>query len=169
MQSVAVATLPLPTLPTQATTAHTFTEMKAHPLISVPKPCDNNCTITFTKHNAKVFHNNKHILTTPRNLHTKLYHLDLTQTETTPTHRCYHILPTTNNINLLKWLHQSLYSPAPTTLLKSVSNNQLATFPRLTKNNIKQHLPQSEATTKGHLNQTRKNTQSTKATSNIYT
>jgi hypothetical protein len=47
------------------------------------------------------------------------------------------------------------------TLLKAICNGHLATFPGLTVANVNKFLPKSMATSKGHLDQTRKNARST--------
>ena len=55
--------------------------------------------------------------------------------------------------NLVKFLHQSLFSPRPSTLLKAVKKNFLASFPGLTPNLVQKHLETSVPTELGHLRQ----------------
>ena len=55
--------------------------------------------------------------------------------------------------DLATFLHGALFSPSPSTLLKAIKNNNLTTWPGLTEEIIKKHLPPSNATAKGHLNQ----------------
>ena len=170
--STDVATLNLPSFPPVLRQSHVFPAMTSYPLISVPKLCDHGCTVTFTSTNAFIHRDNQLLLTVPRHHTTKLWHMDLsadhpgTTTAPLPTsppqQHCYHILPTRNNSDLLKWLHQSMFSPSPTTLIKAIRNRQLITFPGLTIDNVRKHLPPSVATAKGHLDQVRKNIQSTK-------
>ena len=62
----------------------------------------------------------------------------------------------------LQFLHQALFSPTKSTLLKAIKNGNLATWPMMTADNISKHLPQSEATSIGHMDQKRKNIRSTK-------
>jgi hypothetical protein len=56
------------------------------------------------------------------------------------------------------------FSPSTSTLIRAINNGNFATWPMFTSENIKKHLPKSEATALGHLDQQRKNTQSTKRT-----
>ena len=60
-------------------------------------------------------------------------------------------------------LHKALGSPKTSTLLRAVENNNLTTWPALTKSNITKYLPKSVETALGHLDQERKNQCSTKS------
>jgi hypothetical protein len=71
------------------------------------------------------------------------------------------LLPEGTAADVEKFLHQALFSPSTSTLLKAIKNNQLTTWPGLTSENVLKHLPKSIATTFGHQDQTRKNTRST--------
>jgi hypothetical protein len=62
----------------------------------------------------------------------------------------------------VEYLHQTLFSPVLSTLLKAIDKGNFATWPMLTRANVTKHLPKSEATPMGHLDQKRKNIQSTK-------
>jgi hypothetical protein len=55
----------------------------------------------------------------------------------------------------LKFMHQCLFSPTVDTLCKAIDNNQLTGFPHLMSALVRKYLPDSEATTKGHMNCTR--------------
>jgi hypothetical protein len=50
----------------------------------------------------------------------------------------------------------------PSTWITAINNGHFATWPGLTADLVRKHLPRSTATVKGHLNQQRKNLQSTK-------
>ena len=65
---------------------------------------------------------------------------------------------------LAKYLSGTLFNPRPSTLLPIRCNN-LLTFPGLTTKLIINHLPESEASLKGHLTQEQKNLRSTKTPS----
>ena len=52
---------------------------------------------------------------------------------------------------LMTFLHQCLFSPTKTTLISAIDNNQLVTFPGLTKHNVNKYLPDSPETCKGHM------------------
>jgi hypothetical protein len=64
----------------------------------------------------------------------------------------------------LKFMHQCLFSPTVDTLCKAIDNNQLIGFPHLTSALVRKYLPESEATTKGHMNRTRRGLRSTTKT-----
>ena len=55
-----------------------------------------------------------------------------------------------------------MYSPVISTLQKALDKNWLSGLPGLTSQSLKQHTPHSKATAKGHMDQSRKNQQSTK-------
>ena len=67
--------------------------------------------------------------------------------------------PTYRNI---KYLHQCAFSPTTRTWLQAVKKGHFKTWPGVTVEAIQQYLPKSEATTLGHLDQQRKNIQSTR-------
>jgi hypothetical protein len=46
------------------------------------------------------------------------------------------------------------------TWLKAIQNGNFATWPSITVANVRKYLPKSDATAKGHMNQTRQNTRS---------
>jgi hypothetical protein len=64
--------------------------------------------------------------------------------------------------NHARFLHQALYSPPTTSLLRAlVRSTKLKTFPGVTPHLIIHHLPPSTATDKGHMQQHRQGIQST--------
>ena len=64
---------------------------------------------------------------------------------------------------VIKFLHQCLFCPPKSTLLKAIRNNQLATWPGLTAEAVKKYLPEScPATDKGHMKRQQKAIRSTK-------
>jgi hypothetical protein len=58
---------------------------------------------------------------------------------------------------LATYLHATLGSPAPSTLLRAICRGHLTTIPGLTTNLISKHLPKSIAMTLSHQNQEAKN------------
>ena len=58
---------------------------------------------------------------------------------------------------LQAWHHTTLGAPVVTTLIKAIDTNLLTTFPGLTSNGVRKHLPKSIQTTMGHLHKVRKN------------
>ena len=63
----------------------------------------------------------------------------------------------------IKYLHQCAFSPTPRTWIQAVKKGHFKTWPGVTVDAIQRYLPKSEATTMGHLDQQRKNTQLTKS------
>ena len=56
-------------------------------------------------------------------------------------------------MELAQWLHASCGSPKPSTFCTAIEKGNFLTWPGLTSNLVKKHLPAIEATSKGHLNQ----------------
>jgi hypothetical protein len=70
----------------------------------------------------------------------------------------------TNKRDLVQFLHASAFSPMQETWLKAIRVGHFATWPGLTEDLVRKHLPKEIATVKGHLSQRRKNTRSTTTT-----
>ena len=62
----------------------------------------------------------------------------------------------------MKYLHQALFSPTITTLIHAIRKGHLQAWPGLSEAHVKKYLSNSDATIKGHLDQSRKNLLSTK-------
>ncbi len=63
---------------------------------------------------------------------------------------------------LINYLHACCFSPTKQTFIKAIQKGNLVTFPGLSEKAVKQFLTPSVATAKGHLDQERKNLQTTK-------
>jgi hypothetical protein len=61
----------------------------------------------------------------------------------------------------VKYLHQCCHSRTTSAFIKAIDNNFLTTWPGLTSDLVRKHLPKLDATIKGHLRQTFKNKRST--------
>ena len=64
---------------------------------------------------------------------------------------------------LASFLHATCFNPVKPTFIKAVKNGKFSTWTGLKAKLIATHLPKSEATIFGNLDQTRKNTRSTKS------
>jgi hypothetical protein len=64
----------------------------------------------------------------------------------------------------IKWIHAACGYPVKSTWLKAVKAGNFHGWLLLKEKNINKYFPEADETTKGHLNQTRKNARSTKAT-----
>ena len=69
-------------------------------------------------------------------------------------------LPSTKEV--VRFLHASLGHPTQATLLTAAQHGNLVTFPGMTPQNISRHFPESDATQKGHMKQTKQGVRSTK-------
>ena len=69
-------------------------------------------------------------------------------------------LPTTEQA--IKWMHAVCGYPVKSTWLAAAKAGNYTGWPLLTERNVKKYYPETVATAKGHMNQTRKNVHSTK-------
>jgi hypothetical protein len=68
---------------------------------------------------------------------------------------------TSTQTDLFSYLHAACGSPVPSIWIKAINNGHFATWPGLTAKLVREKLPKSIATVKGHLNRQRKNIRST--------
>jgi hypothetical protein len=162
----------IPDLPTKACEAHLFPDL-AHALLSIGLLCDHVCTAIFDKQHVKISYKNAIILTGYHDPETNLWKVPLqpTPAQTQPAQPAW-ILPytqhhansayhTSTQIDLVTYLHAACGSPVPSTWIKAINNGHFATWPGLTAKLVREKLPKSIATVKGHLNRQRKNIRST--------
>ena len=69
-------------------------------------------------------------------------------------------LPSTEQA--VKWMHVVCGYPVKLTWIKAIKAGNFMGWPMLAETNIKKYYPETSETSKGHLNQTRKNVRSTK-------
>ena len=69
-------------------------------------------------------------------------------------------LPSTEQA--VKWMHAVCGYPVKSTWLKAIKAGNFVGWSILTKRNVNKYYPDTNETPKGHMNQTRKNVQSTK-------
>jgi hypothetical protein len=69
------------------------------------------------------------------------------------------------HLELAQYLHAACYSPVKSTFQRAIKNGHFTSWPGLTVDVIKNHLPRSVATVQGHLHQERQGLQTTKQTS----
>jgi len=164
LQSSHVTKIPLP-LPDNATTAHIIPNLR-HSLISVGKLCDHNCNVLFTRTHADIVCNGHPIATAQRDNN------GLWSLASSPPHRALTMkanLQQTQSTTIrdhLHFLHAACFSPTTSTLIQAIQRNYLTTWPGLHTALIRKHLPKSPHTAKGHLDQQRKNTRSTRTSDN---
>ncbi len=150
--------------------AFVLDNLKSASLVSLGQLCDDGCIVTLTKSTLQVIKNNEVIMTGHRNFNDGLWDIPLQQDQCPPRPPKSTIRHSVNVIinhhktksQLVKFLHAACFSPATSTFLRAFKNGNFITWPGLTEKLITKFLPTSEATIKGHLNQERKNQQSTK-------
>jgi hypothetical protein len=76
-------------------------------------------------------------------------------------------MPTAQNSGTSQFLHAIAFSPVPSTWIAAAQRGFFKLWPCLTAAAVRKHLPKSEATTKGHIDQTRKKLYSTKLPDNM--
>lgn len=164
IQSTHESHLPIDGLSAEASTAHLFPDLD-HFLISVGLLCDDGCEATFTKDQAVVTKNGITILTCTRHDNGLWYYALANQPPITcPDHvKDFAAYAASSSISeVIQFMHAALGSPAQSTLLQAIHAGRLTTWPGLTVENVRKHLPKSTATVKGHLDHIRKNIRSTK-------
>jgi hypothetical protein len=147
-------------------------------LMSVGTLVDAGYIVIFDKTEVRIMDGDHIIMRGQRHPHTGLWHMkpqkpqEPPSTETTRTtdEEPQHILqeyagaaigaPTT--AAMIKFDHAALFSPSLSTLNQALDNHWLLNFPGLSRKSFQKHPPKSAATDKGHLDQQRKNSQSTK-------
>ena len=105
------------------------------------------------------------IITGERNLSDGLWDIPITKNNPTlRQHLNIIIVKDKTKQQLAAYLHACCFSPSLKTFIKAVKNGNFISWPGLDANLIEKHLTASIATAKGHLDQERKNLQSTKPT-----
>ena len=174
LKSTHTATIDIPWLPKAARQAHIVPGLSHASLISIKSLCDAGCVVTYTHEHCNVEYNKKLVWQGTREQGTGLWVLPLNEespihstrdqdTKIHQTETAYNVHALTSKASVIKFLHQCLFSPPKTTLLKAVENNQLPTWPGFTAEAIKKYLPESSpATDKGHMKRQRQGIRSTK-------
>ena len=171
IKPTATGNLPLP-LPSSATKATVYPALKSASLLSIGQLCDVGCSAVFTKEMLKVFNtSNDLILTGHRNPADGLWDVNLSSLQPTPPATA--ATPAPNSIKIIMrfdktkaelamYYHACLGSSVVSTFIHAIKQGFLNTWPGLTVELIKNHLPPSIPTAKGHLRQESQRLQSTR-------
>ena len=165
--------LPFKALTDSAKQAYILPSLTNSSLLSIGQLCNENCTAIFTKRLMLILHKGKIILTGNRNYSDGLWDI-LCHNAGTPGYKKSTVQ--SNNINILtardkrshelaNFLHACAGSPSIRTFQDAINNNFLATWPGIDKLNMKYLITDHTNIALGHLDQERKNVQSTKVTS----
>jgi hypothetical protein len=168
MYSTHEADLDVPNLPPAARHGHIVPALKSLSLISIGQLCDTACNVTFDSSVVQVLHNDAVILMAgTRKPETKLWHLELTPPPAPPIrlHQANGAIGSATPAELVAFAHATLFSLALSTLHTALAQGFISNFPGLTARTLRKFPPRSIAMVKGHLDQSRKNQQSTKVSS----
>ena len=152
-----------PSLSPEATTAHVFEDLTNTSLLSIGQLCDDDCTAIFDKCAMRIVKNGMTIVQGTRNVNDGLWDVSLPVQPTAPTSVANAIIKkSATHAELADYLYACCGSPPLRTFLRAIKNGNLITWPGIRDIDFNKHLTKSIATAKGHLNQERKNLQSTK-------
>ena len=138
---------------------HIIPGLAHHFLISIRHLCDTGCTAEFTANNVNV-KKDANILLRGWRAPPGLWHLPLTNHDNTspqPPPECHNAYTTTTKAKHMEYLHAAVFSPVPATCIKAIQKKIFTSWPGLTAKAVTKHLPKSIATSKGNLDQKRKN------------
>lgn len=166
MYSTHVAELDVPSLPPAARECHIVPALHNQSLLSIGHLCDAGCSIELDATSLTVRYNDTIVLTGTRTPQTRLWQVDRGHTPTahccTPTHSANTAIGSATPAETVAFAHASLFSPALSTLHAALDAGWLLNFPGLSARALRKHPPQSYPMVKGHLDQVRRNTRSTK-------
>ena len=160
-----------PQLPKSVRASHIVPGLAHTSLVSIKMLIDAGCNVTYDTKHVKKFYKGKGVWTGTREFLTGLWVLTLKQvgkitqpiTNVTDNHTANNAYQMTSNEELIRYLHQCLFCPPKSTLLKAIKNNQLATWPGLTAEAVQKYLPDScPAIDKGHMKRQKKGIRSIK-------
>jgi hypothetical protein len=119
-------------------------------LLSVGQICDSGCDICFTATVGTIKHNDAVILFGGRDLVSGLLYVDMATPQPVVEHNVYesHTLTDRN-----AYLHATSFSPVKYTWIKVIENGNFPMWSGLTSDNVRNHLPKSDAMVKIHINQ----------------
>jgi hypothetical protein len=158
--STHTAALNLTSLPHAAIQAHILPGLAQHSLLSVGQMCDSGCAIIFTATKVAVKNVATTILTGQRDKDSGLGCVPLgnsISTQAAPEHYYQNIYEKNSIKETITYLHACCFSPVQETCLKAIKNVHFSTLPSFTVDNVREYLPKSDATAKGHMNHIRQN------------
>jgi hypothetical protein len=132
--------------------------------------CDNGFEARFTRSSVIITDaNGATILTGPRDPANGLWKLPLADPappnpplSLAPQHAANSVYELTKKRDIVRYLHQACCSPVSSTWIKAIDAGYFATWPGLTAELVRKHLPKSLATSKGHMRHERQGLRSTK-------
>jgi hypothetical protein len=171
-----------PSLSKEASLAHVLPKLTNSSLVSLGKLCDDDCLILLHKKWLSIMKNNEQIMKGTRNQIDGLWDIDIEKKVS--------LLPgerTSNNtsseqpklcVNMIirkdrtkqelgAYLHDCAFSPCLSTFQQAIRNGNYLSWPGIENINFKNIIRDTTAIEKGHMDQERKNLQTTKPAPNI--
>ena len=149
---------------TEGTKVYVFPHLTNESLISVGQLCDDGCIVFFTQNHFYVTKNDQLIIKGNRNPSDGLWDFNKTinplQNNTNNVN--YIITKNKTKLDLARYFHASLFSPSISKLQKAIKRGNLITWPGINNLSFNKLIGITIATEMDHLNQERKNLQSTK-------
>jgi hypothetical protein len=162
IKSPHICDLLLTYFPRQARITHVLPGLVHNSLISVGQFCDSGCNVIFKREQASVMKHGKCVMLGSRDPRSRLWRADLKKPKPAVQPACNHAHDTSTQKELINYLHAVFFSPVKSTWIAAIKNGNFTSWPGLTERAVERHLSKSSATVKGHLNQQRMNTRSTK-------
>ena len=148
-----------------ATSANVIKGLTNTSLISIGQLCDDNCTAIFEKTNLRVYKNNILVVSGIRNFKDGLWDIVLGKQPQYPVQVANIIIrQDKTKRDLAEYLHKCAFSPCISTFRKAIRNGNFLTWPGIEELNFNKLIQNTLPTARGHLDQERKNLQSTKPT-----
>jgi hypothetical protein len=164
-----------PSFSAKAKTAHVLDGITNASLISLGQLCDDDCIAVLDKKIIQVFKDKQCILQGKRNITDGLWDIAIPSTRALPRHTPPShpqlnaiIRKDLSKTQLVQYLHGCCGSPVLSTWKKAIKNGNFITWPGIDALSLSS-LPKSLASAKGHLDQERKNLQSTRISLDIVT
>ena len=155
-------------LSAQSQKAHILDGITNSSLISLGQLCDDDCVAILDKQKIEIYKNNHRVLYGPRNRTDGLWDIPLPGQPTGSTsHYVFHkanaiVRKDQTKAELAEYLYGCCGSPAISTFKKAIKNGNFITWPGIDTLSLDRDLLPSIASAKGHLDQKRKNLQSTR-------
>jgi hypothetical protein len=168
----ATAELACPTFNICTRSAHIINDLASHSLLSCGQMCDAGYKVLLDNGQVQAIDGNVsvqgHIVMRVQHDHsTGLWTVPLDTNNTKQNESINSVYEIRKVYDTIQYLHAAAGSPFPSTFIKAIQAGNFTTWPTLTPEHVNKYLEKSEATVKGHLNQTRKNVRSTKPKKNI--
>ena len=156
------------TLSSSAKTSSVFPQLKHKALISLGQFCDSGFDCKLTATAVYLLKGTTQTKIGTRDSFTKLWSMDKADTydpALAPLPLQANNAYTQKSLrDLVVYLHQAAFSPVPSTWIAAIDAGFFTTWPGLTADLVRKHLPKSVATSKGHMRKTKMNIRSTKTT-----